>query len=372
MRLVYLSPVSWSSFAQRPQKFVEWFHLRTGGQVLWVDPYPTRLPQLNDLKRTGASPSGEAQEHYSWLELVKPRALPIEPLPGISIVNYLLWRPVLSRLIEFTQAGSALIVIGKPSLLALSVLKHLKNIPSVYDAMDEFPAFYQGLSRVSMAARERAVVKNADRLWVTSTRLSRHWGRFRSDLQLVPNGLDPSYFGQMPSKPSNCQSRVFGYVGTIASWFDWDWLIQLAMLRPNDIVRLIGPNFSPAICDTLPKNIQLFPPCNHGEAMQAIKGFDVGLIPFKRNELTASVDPIKYYEYRASGLPVISTAFGEMSFRAGESGTFISQSLHDIASLASRALMHRDARDFHERFVYQNSWSSRFDSTKILRQSSSP
>ncbi len=43
--------------------------------------------------------------------------------------------------------------------------------------------------------------------------------------------------------------------------------------------------------------------------------FDVGLIPFKQNALTAAVDPIKYYEYRALALPVISTDFGEMHER---------------------------------------------------------
>ena len=43
-----------------------------------------------------------------------------------------------------------------------------------------------------------------------------------------------------------------------------------------------------------------------------------GIIPFKVNRLTAAVDPIKYYEYRAAGLPVISTEFGEMRQRRAD------------------------------------------------------
>lgn len=368
MRLVYLSPVPWSSFAQRPQKFVEWFHLRTGGQVLWVDPYPTRLPQLNDLIRASASTPGEAQEHYPWLELLKPRALPIEPLPGIARANDFFWRPVLSRLREFTQAGDALIVIGKPSRLALSVLKHLDHIPSVYDAMDEFPAFYKGLSRLSMAAREKSIVRQAKQMWVTSTRLKLRWEEYRADLQVVPNGLDPSHFDHAPNQSIGAKNSVFGYVGTIASWFDWNWVIQLAKARPNDVIRLIGPNFSPSN-EILPGNVQLLPPCSHDEAMQALRNFDVGLIPFRRNELTASVDPIKFYEYRASGLPVISTAFGEMNYRSCEPGTFISQSTSDIPDLAYMALQYRDKEDFQAGFVCNNSWSARFDGTSILKPS---
>ena len=49
MRLVYLSPVSWHSFAQRPHELVRQFHAATQAPVLWVEPYPTRLPVLADL-----------------------------------------------------------------------------------------------------------------------------------------------------------------------------------------------------------------------------------------------------------------------------------------------------------------------------------
>ena len=38
MQLVYFSPVPWASYAQRPHKFVEWFHARRVLKVRWVDP----------------------------------------------------------------------------------------------------------------------------------------------------------------------------------------------------------------------------------------------------------------------------------------------------------------------------------------------
>lgn len=367
MRLVYLSPVPWSSFAQRPQKFAEWFNLRTGGQVLWIDPYPTRLPQLADFKRAGTSSPGEAQEHYSWLQLLRPRSLPIEPLPLIGRVNHLLWKPIKQRVQDFIQSDDALIVAGKPSLLAISLIKQFDATPSAYDAMDEFPAFYKGLSSISMAARERELVNAVDYLWVTSTRLKERWSQYRNDLRLIPNGLDTRFFANIHSKPVTTAPKVFGYVGTIAAWFDWQWVIALANARPHDVIQLIGPNFHPTSLP-LPRNIQLLPACAHDEAMEAMRRFDVGLIPFLRNPLTASVDPIKFYEYRASGLPVISTAFGEMNFRRHEPGTYISQSLDDIAGLASNALAHYDTSAFSTQFIRDHSWHARFDSSEILTQ----
>ena len=156
-----------------------------------------------------------------------------------------------------------------------------------------------------------------------------------------------------------------GYVGTIATWFDWDWLIELAKARPDDVVRLIGPVFSSAPVD-LPNNIEMLPPCNHQAALVAMQAFDVGLIPFKKNKLTASVDPIKYYEYRALGVPVISTEFGEMAFRDGEDGTFLSQGLQDISAVVELALQHSTTIESVQQFRAGNTWKVRFGGVKII------
>lgn len=363
-RLIYLSPVPWASFAQRPQKFVEWFHARTDSDVIWVDPYPTRLPRLSDLRRlrspqapTGTAPPG-------WLRVLKPWALPIEPLPGSGWLN-VFWHPVLRALERFAQGHDTLVVVGKPSVLALAVLKRLKHARSLYDAMDEFPAFYQGLARQAMSRREAELVHRVDTLWVTSTRLREHWGKIRPDLQLVANGLDDTLLPTPRWRNPDRQPKVFGYVGTIASWFDWDWVIALANARPEDVVQLIGPVFQtpPA---SLPANIQLLPGCHHAAALHAMRDFDVGLIPFRQNDLTASVDPIKFYEYRALDLPVLSTCFGEMAFRAHEPGTFICTSLQDLDVVAHTALGLKNDATAAQEFSALNTWKARFDAARLL------
>ena len=88
--------------------------------------------------------------------------------------------------------------------------------------------------------------------------------------------------------------------------------------------------------------------------------FAVGLIPFKKNDLTHSVDPIKYYEYRAFGLPVIATAFGEMALRDGATGVFLSEGVEDIARLVDAALEHKTSVEVVQQFRTANTWTSRF------------
>ncbi len=95
--------------------------------------------------------------------------------------------------------------------------------------------------------------------------------------------------------------------------------------------------------------------------------FDVGLIPFRRNHLTASVDPIKYYEYRALGLPVISTDFGDMSYRKLELGVFIGD-IGSIESLAVDALLFKYTDANRSAFVSANSWWSRFDNISLFQK----
>lgn len=364
-RLVYLSPVPWSSFAQRPHKFVTWFHDSTGGEVLWVDPYPTRLPSLSDFRRLRGNADHENESNPAWLSVIRPSVLPIEPLPGSGIVNAMMWRSLLRMVDVFARLQNCLVVVGKPSVLALTVLNQLKGCRSVYDAMDDFPAFYTGLSRWAMRRREDQLVRNVDRVLASSTAIQRRWSHIGVDVQLVHNGLDSEVMPEFAGNTAAKGKKILGYVGTIATWFDWDWVIELAKKRPDDVVRLIGPVFSSATAD-LPNNIEMLPACNHHAALVAMQAFDVGLIPFKKNKLTASVDPIKYYEYRALGLPVISTGFGEMAFRDGEDGTFLSQGLQDISAVVKLALQHSTAIESVQQFRAGNTWEFRFGGAKII------
>ena len=265
----------------------------------------------------------------------------------------------------FARQKTTLLAIGKPSLLALAVLERLNGYRSVYDAMDDFPAFYSGLSQWAMRKREAQLVRRVSGMMVSSTVLKQRWCDVRPDVELVHNGLDASL---LPAPQINVAARdkkVFGYVGTIASWFDWDWVIALAKARTQDTVRMIGPLYSPA-SSSLPNNIEILPPCDHTSALSAIQNFDVGIIPFKKNSLTASVDPIKYYEYRALGLPVLSTDFGEMALRTGDTGVFICDELPYTNELANQALAYMPDDKEIQKFVAANTWDARFSKSGLF------
>ena len=366
MRLVYLSPVPWTSFAQRSHQFVAWFHARRGGDVLWIDPYPARFPAWRDWRRPAAErrrTTDGPSRPPAWLSVMKPFALPIEPLRGLGALQARLWGRILRRVADFAARGDCLITVGKPSELALQVLQRHPRAASLLDAMDDFPAFYRGAARRAMEHRTRRIAARVSRILVSSEALRRRFREHRAKVEIVRNACDVD--GLPAGAPARDPERpILGYVGTIGPWFDWRLVTALARSDATLRIRLVGPVFC-GPSTPLPGNVELRPACPHGAALRLMQGFSVGLIPFQRTELTDAVDPIKYYEYRALGLPVLSSRFGEMAGREEEPGVFLVEAGAALAKQVRQALRHRDRDDQIRLFRANHSWTARFDAGRV-------
>ena len=357
-RLIYFSPVPWASYSQRPHFLVRHLLAETVvTDVLWVEPYPTRLPRWADFQqRRRRAPHGEGPS-LAHLRRLAVQALPIEPLPGGSTLNRLLsWSGAIRELEAFAREAPCVLGIGRPSALAVWALASLPHRTSFFDAMDDFPAFYGPLSGHSMARRESAVASRVDWVFCSSHPLV---GKFRPRAErvvLVPNGYPMA--GLPPVLPVRERTAI-GYVGSIADWFDWPLVVEMARALPDVPIRLIGPEFVARPAD-LPRNIEVRPECPREAVVEEVRRFSVGLIPFRRNRLTASVDPIKYYEYAALGVPVWSTAFGEMALRGGEPAVHLVAAGTDWRRLFGTTCATQLSDEFVAEFRKANDWAARF------------
>lgn len=367
MTLVYFAPVAWDGYPQRPHYFVRHFLRWTGGKVVWIDPYPSRLPVVRDLQRLTKDRGARLTlERPAGLTVVSLRALPIDPLPvGRWLNRELLWRALSGRLSAVLGDDVVAIGVGRPSGLALAALRALGQGASFYDAMDDFPEFYRGISKRSVSANEREIAGAVDLILTSSSAL---WDKFEwrgSRRIMVRNGFEMSDLPPLPIERDGRQ--VFGYVGCIGAWFDWTAVVRLAESFPDAAVHLVGPCFA-GPPRRLPSNVAVFPACPVDRAIAYFRTFSVGLIPFKRTRLTDGVDPIKYYAYRGMGLPVLSTMFGEMTRRGSVDGTFFLDRNGGLKNAASAALAAKADTSSVEQFRREHTWERRFEEARVFER----
>lgn len=324
---IYFSPIPYSGLDQRPQAFFRWAQdqLSSAGQsIAWVNPYPTRLPYPSDLARIWKCPTCKHDFAEPGPLRLNPRALPLEPFGWFHATLRAQLRPTLKQLIQLKPRG---IVIGKPSLLTLDLLDLLSpSTPVIFDVMDHMPAFLSGRSARWMHFLMEHHLSRAQTVWFSSQRLRDMYApmlTWNTKVHIVRNGIDSNLFSAQGWAPEPKREKVvLGYVGTIANWFDWEAIQQLALRYPEVEIRIFGPieGRLNRCAKTAAKNIKIMGTFEKSRLPSILYEFDVGLIPFKVNPLTDGVDPLKYYEYRAAGLGVIATPFGEMSFRGAKDG----------------------------------------------------
>lgn len=357
MRLIYFSPVSAQSYAQRPHFMVQQW-LRWGAQaVVWVDPYPCRLPRWQDLKR----PAGLGDQRTRLdrrVEVLRVPALPVEPLPAGAWLNQeLLGRKAWSSLVRFGAQRPVILGIGRPGALALRALQRLRPDASFFDAMDNFPEFHTGLSRRAMKVHEDRIAAAVDLIVASSTFLAEKFARRGLRVVKLLNGYPMSALPAWQPRPKG--KPVLGFIGAIGKWFDWPLVLRLAGRLPEMDLELVGP-CSAGPPGRLPANVRMLPACPQHEAPGLLARWSAGLIPFRPTALTAGMDPIKYYEYRAMGLPVLSTTFGEMALRGPGQGVYFLDRGEDPAAAVLQALNHPCPSDQIARFRRAHDWQRRF------------
>jgi hypothetical protein len=122
----------------------------------------------------------------------------------------------------------------------------------------------------------------------------------------VPNAVNVGLFGgELPPRPADLPEAgtMIGYHGSLyGDWFDWESVRRVAEASPRAAVILIGDDKDPH--PTMPPNVFLLGLKAQGDLPGYLQRFDVGLIPFKVNDTTHAVSPLKAYEYLASGVPI--------------------------------------------------------------------
>lgn len=140
-----------------------------------------------------------------------------------------------------------------------------------------------------------------------------------NDSMFLPNGVELNRFQQTDvKKPKEFQSipsPIVIYTGSIDFWFDFDLVNTLCQNLPEVSFVIIGPNEEYGHKFISKENLYLLGAISHEKIPDYLAFATVGIIPFNRNkypELVNSINPLKLFEYLASGIPVVSSHWDEI------------------------------------------------------------
>ncbi len=185
----------------------------------------------------------------------------------------------------------------------------------VYDCLDEHTGF--GTHGQSTGGDEARLVRESDLVVATSSRLVERLQQARPDVRRLPNAADYARFGSLPDRAGSPLAAlprpVVGYYGAISSWFDTEAVRLAANRHPDWSFVLIGDTRGSSLepLDGLP-NVHRTGEVEYEALPSFAAAFDVCTIPFARTPLTEATDPVKLYEYLATGKPVVARRLPEI------------------------------------------------------------
>jgi UDP-galactopyranose mutase len=201
----------------------------------------------------------------------------------------------------------------------------LDPIAVVYDCMDQLSAFRGAPAR--LLEREAELFRIADVVFTGGQSLYEEKRRHHPNTHAFPSSIDKGHFRQARNGVAEAVDQAalpgprLGFAGVIDERLDVDLVAAVAERRPAWQLVMVGPvvKIDPA---ELPRadNIHYLGSRPYAELPSFMTGWDVGLLPFARNEATRFISPTKTPEYLAAGLPVVSTSIRDVVRPYGDLG----------------------------------------------------
>ncbi|HET6958273.1 MAG TPA: ElyC/SanA/YdcF family protein [Vicinamibacterales bacterium] len=378
--IVCVSSIDWDFIWQGHQEIMSTFAAQ-GHRVLFLENTGVRAPQMRDLPRVRQrfknwwrGTKGFRQERPN-LFVFSPLVVPLPYSRVARWVNRWLLARALKGWMRATGLYRPIVWTFLPTPLALDLIRELDSQLTIYYCIDDFVSSSPGAKRI--VASEQRLFREADLVFVTSERLRSRAAEFTDHVHLFPFGVNFARFdairAESPPLPDDLQSLtrpVVGYVGGLHQWVDQELLVAVARRLPDATFAMIGPAQTDVSLLEHQPNIRLFGQRPHAELARYIRGFGVGIVPYKLSEYTANVYPTKLNEYLVMGIPVVATDLPEIRRFNREHGEVVSVASGPdaFADAISNAIRGSSAGEVSHRIevAHANSWSSRIAAMQTL------
>ena len=374
VNMLYLGAGESTDIVQRPQQLAR--RLAQFYRLVYVEPVGLRSIRLSDFWRLGLRLKSVFHRKNAaramGFETVSFLYLPLSAPKMLSNVNERMLLFQARRRFPFLKSRDYVLWIGSPNHLARALLRENRPLVSVYDCMDDLGAIHKDDGANRIVEAEQEVVDSVDIVFASSERLHERMARRNPNTHLIQNAVDLAWFNQtsesdsFPTPLFPSDRPVVGYYGTLGHWVDFELIDYVARLQSDWSIVLIGPAKVPKGAIPQRKNVFWIGPQPHERLAQYARKFNAAMLPFLVNDLTASVDPVKLYEYLALGKSVVSTDLPEVrKFRslvriAKDHDDFLTCLKEEVARPYGPTMARRRFE-----FVQEHSWDRRVE--EIMR-----
>lgn len=352
---------------------------KEGCRVLYIESIGLRPPTISsrDLSRIwrrllrGSRPPRLVEPNV-WV--LSPLAIPFKQhwaiIKGIN-------QGLLSLRIKLfmTRLNFKLPMVWTYHPFVLETITSLNYGPLVYHCVDDLSAI-PGIDAVAFNSEEQRLLEKCQLVFVTSEALKEKCLAFNTNTYYFPNVVDIEHFNQaylpkaIPIDLANIPRPRIGYIGALSDFkVDFSLIINVAKNRPDWHWVVIGEEregqHSQLVGQLkLTSNVHFLGHRPYEQLPDYLRGIDVATLPTLLNEYTRSMFPMKYFEYLAAGVPIVSTPL-EFT-KTHNDGLLVALDANEFMEAVSKQLANgKFSKDDSERFVGSNTWTGRL--RKILQ-----
>jgi uncharacterized SAM-binding protein YcdF (DUF218 family)/glycosyltransferase involved in cell wall biosynthesis len=331
--VICISSIDWDFIWQGHQEIMSRL-AASGHRVLFIENTGVRPPRFGDLPRVISRLKNWRRGTKGFRE-ERPNLFVhspiVVPLPYSRIAQWINSQVLMRGINRWMRAVGAtrpVVWTFLPTPLARTVIADLNPALTIYYCIDDLASSSREARKIVKS--EQALFKSADLVFVTSERLRERAAQFSSHVHLFPFAVNLAVFQKsreqneaVPADLAALKRPIAGYVGGLHQWVDQDLLAAVAAKLPNVTFALIGPEQTDVSRLKALPNVHCFGQRPHGDLPKYVRGFDVGLVPYRITEYTANVYPTKLNEYLVMGIPVVATDLNEIRRFNAEHGEIV-------------------------------------------------
>ena len=313
-QIVCISTAPWYPIPTRKQQVMQRL---SDCEVLYFDPPVTYLAPLKDREakeklRAWRKPGEKPAPHVTVY--ATPPVLPFfNKFRWINRIN----QKKLARFVgkKLREHGFSAPLLWCYSPTSCDLIAHVEHRGLVYDCVDRHSAYGGLMDPALVDAMELELAAKSDAVFATAEGLAQRLREANPETRFIPNGADFERFHAasepqpLPEDFPAIDGSVFGFVGALQTCIAYDYIEYAAQQRPDWHFVFIGgekPGAALSLLKTLP-NCHFLGLKPNKQLPQYMARFDVCLNLFADSDLSADVSPLKFFEYLATGKPIVST-----------------------------------------------------------------